>query len=708
MDLTRPEDVQALGEEVRRLSNELEDLKGQRKARRQHALRRGAMVLGTLLLLIGGAVAAAVTYRSAIPFGTASSWSNAVGNDPSATQGLWYNNAGHAFARTNNGTDWQIDTQNFNILAYGADPTGVSDSSTAIQAAITAAKAAGNAIVYAPPGTYLIASSIIFNTINGMQFVGAGRLVTTFKWGGAASSVMFNLQGISYSKFKSFSMIGDAGGAGGTQTAILYNGILNSVISTKNVFEDIFIQSGFAYGIRIGTVAYQVDQTEYHNVLVYNTSTRAVSIEDANAVLHDFYDCNFQYNVDTISSSASIGTGGSFNIFGGAFVLNTGVDIQTYPGSRGYIFDGVAFEGDNIILQMPQASTNTSVSMVECSVNGTKSAGPHIRAGAGSLNIIGGKYLGTYPGFGPFPFTISVGNDNGYTSNINVVGTTFPEGSPFTGANIAQYGAIRLTGVKYAAIGGDTGDTLSQSIAAWDTGGTTTTIYGGRAGLVQTLNGQPAGPLKLLGAPGVDGTASLKAGKGGDVFAIAANPGLNNGGGDGDGGNFYIGPGYFSGAGAEGRLNFVNGLGATLMQWCPSCSSSNLFPQTTNTQTFGGPSNFFRQGYFARSTSLGQTVAAATTVTLNPASGSAIRINLSGTAISTVTYTAGTDGDRTSVCVAQDATGSRTIPTTWGNVRFAGGSYVASTGANRIDCINFEYNGTAAAYLETSRSMNDF
>lgn len=47
----------------------------------------------------------------------------------------------------------------FNVLSYGADPTGTDDSAAAIQAAVTAAGVAGGA-VYLPAGTYLLQSTI--------------------------------------------------------------------------------------------------------------------------------------------------------------------------------------------------------------------------------------------------------------------------------------------------------------------------------------------------------------------------------------------------------------------------------------------------------------------------------------------------------------------------------------------------------------------
>jgi len=50
--------------------------------------------------------------------------------------------------------------QRFNVLAYGADNTGTTDATVAIQAAINACDAAGGGEVYFPNGTYLIAGAI--------------------------------------------------------------------------------------------------------------------------------------------------------------------------------------------------------------------------------------------------------------------------------------------------------------------------------------------------------------------------------------------------------------------------------------------------------------------------------------------------------------------------------------------------------------------
>jgi parallel beta-helix repeat protein len=66
----------------------------------------------------------------------------------------------------------------FNVLDYGADPTGSADSTSAIQAAINAAQN-GVSTVYFPAGTYKTSSSL--NVTRPLSIVGAGSNCTNIK-----------------------------------------------------------------------------------------------------------------------------------------------------------------------------------------------------------------------------------------------------------------------------------------------------------------------------------------------------------------------------------------------------------------------------------------------------------------------------------------------------------------------------------------------
>lgn len=81
----------------------------------------------------------------------------------------------------------------------GADPTGVSDSTAAIQAAINAANAAGGGVVCFPQGTYLVtptgtpAIGLSMSGMQGVRLVGANALTTVLKKNGTGT--LLNMSG---------------------------------------------------------------------------------------------------------------------------------------------------------------------------------------------------------------------------------------------------------------------------------------------------------------------------------------------------------------------------------------------------------------------------------------------------------------------------------------------------------------------------------
>jgi hypothetical protein len=134
-------------------------------------------------------------------------------------------------------------------------------------------------------------------------------------------------------------------------------------------------------------------------------------------------------------------------------------------------------------------------------------------------------------------------------------------------------------------------------------------------------------------------------------------------------------------------------------------NGANLVSDTAT--TLGSSSTFWPSAFVTRPVVKLQSIAAASSITIAPSSGNYARINLSGTAITSLTISAGqTDGEQMMVEVVQDGTGSRTIPTTWTNVAFAGGTYTATATASKHDVINLVYNSTLAKWCERSRALN--
>ncbi len=67
------------------------------------------------------------------------------------------------------------------VKDYGAKGDGVRDDTTSIRTTANEAARLGGAIVYFPPGTYLVSSPILLSSATGVSFVGAGRTASLIK-----------------------------------------------------------------------------------------------------------------------------------------------------------------------------------------------------------------------------------------------------------------------------------------------------------------------------------------------------------------------------------------------------------------------------------------------------------------------------------------------------------------------------------------------
>src|ERR1035441_8944967 len=132
-----------------------------------------------------------------------------------------------------NAGNFRIDSQNstldFNIIAYGADPTGAASSVAAINAAIAAMPANGG-VLRAPTGTYLIDSTITLSksvTIIGDGGEAAATYLTRFLKKSTLAGPVFSVQASGVS-LRDFYVDGNTGG-GATGDGIL-------IIGTSQMF----------------------------------------------------------------------------------------------------------------------------------------------------------------------------------------------------------------------------------------------------------------------------------------------------------------------------------------------------------------------------------------------------------------------------------------------------------------------------------------
>lgn len=179
-----------------------------------------------------------------------------------------------------------IEGSPFNILDYGADPTGATPSTSAIQAAIDAAGAAGGGVVIVPEGTYKI-SELTFGTNNNVILQGQSSGIS---YGNAKTTCVLNcVTGVYAIKFpdtSSYCQIRDL--------AIQSNGVVNTTLP---------------YTISTPGVEY------------------GVVIETGSTVMQDVTVYGFQYG-------CSIVNGGNSNIFNQcSFIWNTRVGFGCTPGN---------------------------------------------------------------------------------------------------------------------------------------------------------------------------------------------------------------------------------------------------------------------------------------------------------------------------------------------------------------------------------------
>lgn len=190
-----------------------------------------------------------------------------------------------------------------NILRFGADPTGVADSTTAVQNAINAYSTGYT--IFAPVGTYKLSASLVFPiTWSRGRFTGAGWS-TLFEMSGSSFDMFTWAKGASpsltYTNVDNFSLSGsNLSGAGN---------LINTQYASTIQIQDLFLTNFCTTGNGIACVGYVTTAT------------------------HDLYIRNIYYSTAQGNAAVFLGayTSDSFieNVVGnGNFVCNYGIYVQ--------------------------------------------------------------------------------------------------------------------------------------------------------------------------------------------------------------------------------------------------------------------------------------------------------------------------------------------------------------------------------------------
>lgn len=180
-----------------------------------------------------------------------------------------------------------------NVLDYGADPTGVADSSTAIKTAIDAAGAAGGKGVYLPKGTYLLGSTLQYTAIannRNITLFGDGSSVSIIKKG--FNGDLITITGVGQNEFLNLGFNGDV--ATRTGKGIVFSGSSFRPVISNCTFLG-FAGPAIEFGADSGVSAHVMNvnvlpgdsRTDYSGIATNGPDTTAIfrSFSDVNISL---------------------------------------------------------------------------------------------------------------------------------------------------------------------------------------------------------------------------------------------------------------------------------------------------------------------------------------------------------------------------------------------------------------------------------------
>jgi hypothetical protein len=182
-----------------------------------------------------------------------------------------------------------------NLLSYGADRTGVADSTTAFTNAIAALNALGGGTVFVPAGTYKITNTITISTDH-INIVGAGIEATKIVPVFASARNAFTVGTADYVRFSDLTIRGDTDGLGRVSTGIQLGNCYRPTLERINIeycVKNIYLATGtdnhyHAYLVNVrtnfGGTGLQIGESgtttqPWQNVIMQNCSFGAATVQ---------------------------------------------------------------------------------------------------------------------------------------------------------------------------------------------------------------------------------------------------------------------------------------------------------------------------------------------------------------------------------------------------------------------------------------------
>ena len=315
----------------------------------------------------------------------------------------------------------------FNVATYGATGSGGADDSSAIQATIDAAEAAGGGLVFFPPGRYDLSTGLTVNASITFQGSGTGgsasNAATTIDLN-TASDDMFDVGTTAPVTFRDMYLNCATTQSTGYAAIKVAPGATNS----SSRFEHVTI-AGFNYGINfVDAALWKIDQCYIVNSYKYGVFAGTATTTDAGE--WSIVSSVFDEAVGSGQSAIRYETGGGGRILGTKILHHDiGVDLCVADGVATSVFlvNGCSIEGQGSDGWAIRLSNSGSGSFAKTVISGcqfnTTTQGILI-AGTANANI---PYVSVNG---------SVFNNSGVSiihgSYVSVVGNIFVNGSTIT------------------------------------------------------------------------------------------------------------------------------------------------------------------------------------------------------------------------------------------------------------------------------------
>jgi hypothetical protein len=179
--------------------------------------------------------------------------------------------------------------ESVSVKDFGADPTGVADSTTAFTSAIAAASE-----VFIPTGTYLISSTLTIQNKSGFRLRGS-NMATELKWVGANDGVMMKLTQSRFTTLENFYLNGNS--IAGTNL-LIDDPVGGTYSTTVGDYRKIRMgnnrPAGTLPALDIGTsTSTQIDVQTFYDCTIEN-STKLFRMQSAVTLNINFVSCEFE------------------------------------------------------------------------------------------------------------------------------------------------------------------------------------------------------------------------------------------------------------------------------------------------------------------------------------------------------------------------------------------------------------------------------